>query len=122
MGKAQPLKKGATYDDLRAVPENFVAEMFDGELYATPRPAIPHAHAASVLGFILAWNEFLFALVLTGPDTATIPVQLASLQSQNGVQIAEVSAGVVLGVMPLLIASRFIQRYLVRGLTFGAIK
>jgi multiple sugar transport system permease protein len=47
---------------------------------------------------------------------------LAGLQSQNGVQIAEVSAGVVLGVVPLLIASRFIQRYLVRGLTFGAIK
>jgi len=53
MGKAQPLKTGATYDDLCAVPENFVAEMFDGELYATPRPAMPHAHAASVLGFEL---------------------------------------------------------------------
>ena len=46
----KPLKKGATYDDLRAVPDNFVAEMFDGELYASPRPAVPHAHAASVLG------------------------------------------------------------------------
>src|SRR4051794_32887524 len=84
--------------------------------------SLPGIAAAAVLGFILAWNEFLFALVLTGPDTATIPVQLASLQSQNGVQIAEVSAGVVLGIVPLLIASRFIQRYLVRGLTFGAIK
>ena len=56
------------------------------------------------------------------PTTATIPVALSGLQSQNGVQIAEVSAGVVLGVAPLLIASRFIQRYLVSGLTFGAIK
>jgi Uma2 family endonuclease len=43
------LKIRATYDDLIAVPENFVAEIFDGELYATPRPSIPHAHAASVL-------------------------------------------------------------------------
>jgi multiple sugar transport system permease protein len=84
--------------------------------------SLPGLAAAGVLGFILAWNEFLFALVLTGPDTATIPVTLASLQSQNGVQIAEISAGVVLGVVPLLIASRFIQRYLVQGLTFGAIK
>jgi multiple sugar transport system permease protein len=84
--------------------------------------SLPGIAAAAVLGFILAWNEFLFALVLTGPDTATVPVVLASLQSQNGVQIAEVSAGVVLGVVPLLIASRFIQNYLVRGLTFGAIK
>jgi Uma2 family endonuclease len=47
---AKPLKKGATYDDLREVPDHFVAEMFDGELYAFPRPAARDAHAASVLG------------------------------------------------------------------------
>ncbi len=46
----KPLKKGATYDDLVRVPEHYVAEMFDGELYASPRPAMPHARAASVLG------------------------------------------------------------------------
>jgi Uma2 family endonuclease len=46
----KPLKKGASYDDLREVPEHYVAEMFDGELYASPRPALPHAHAATVLG------------------------------------------------------------------------
>lgn len=45
-----PLKKDATYADLCAVPENFVAEILEGELYAFPRPALPHAHAASVLG------------------------------------------------------------------------
>jgi Uma2 family endonuclease len=46
----KPLKKGATYDDLRDVPDHYVAEMFDGELYASPRPAVPHARAAMVLG------------------------------------------------------------------------
>lgn len=46
----KPLKTGATYDDLREVPDHFVAEMFDGELYAFPRPAIPHTRAASRLG------------------------------------------------------------------------
>ena len=46
----KPLKKRATYDDLREVPDHFVAEMFDGDLYAFPRPAAPHAHATSVLG------------------------------------------------------------------------
>jgi Uma2 family endonuclease len=45
----KPLKKGATYDDLRDVPDHYVAEMFDGELYASPRPALPHARAAAVL-------------------------------------------------------------------------
>lgn len=84
--------------------------------------AAPGIAAASVLGFILAWNEFLFALILSGPTSATIPVTLAGLQSQNGVLIAEISAGVILGIVPLVVASRFIQRYLVRGLTFGAVK
>lgn len=43
------LKKDATYADLVAVPEHFVAEIFDGELYASPRPASPHAHAIGAL-------------------------------------------------------------------------
>jgi Uma2 family endonuclease len=47
---AKPLKKHATYDDLRRVPDHFVAEMFDGDLYASPRPALPHARATTVLG------------------------------------------------------------------------
>jgi Uma2 family endonuclease len=46
---AKPLKTGASYDDLREVPENCVAEIFDGDLFASPRPALPHCHAASVL-------------------------------------------------------------------------
>ncbi|HET8698548.1 MAG TPA: Uma2 family endonuclease [Gammaproteobacteria bacterium] len=50
---AKPLKKNATYDDLCEVPENFVAEMFDGDLYASPRPALPRVHAGSVLGYQL---------------------------------------------------------------------
>jgi Uma2 family endonuclease len=45
----KPLKKDATYADLCAVPEHFVAEILGGELYAFPRPASPHAHAAGRL-------------------------------------------------------------------------
>jgi Uma2 family endonuclease len=43
-------KKSATYEDLLAVPDNKVAEILDGELFASPRPALPHAHAASAVG------------------------------------------------------------------------
>jgi Uma2 family endonuclease len=49
----KPLKKGATYADVYDVPDNFVAEMLDGDLYASPRPAAPHARAASVLGVVI---------------------------------------------------------------------
>ena len=45
----KPLKKGATYADLVRVPEHYVAEMFDGDLYASPRPAAPHIRAATKL-------------------------------------------------------------------------
>jgi Uma2 family endonuclease len=45
----KPLKTGATYDDLCDVPDRFIAEIIDGDLYATPRPPIRHVHAVSVL-------------------------------------------------------------------------
>ena len=71
----------------------------------------------------------LAELVRTGELTAeqaelaaTIPVALASLQTSNGIQIGKVSAGVVLAILPLIIASRFIQRFIVQGLTFGSVK
>jgi Uma2 family endonuclease len=45
-----PARRRATYDDLLEVPDHFVAEIIDGDLYATPRPASPHARAGSVIG------------------------------------------------------------------------
>lgn len=109
-------------------PDLEAAAMIDG---ATPFQAFvrivlplsaPGLVSAGILGFIMSWNEFIFALVLSGPGTATVPVALASYQSQNGVQIANVSAGVVMAVLPMAIISRFVQRYIVSGLTFGAVK
>jgi Uma2 family endonuclease len=50
MARPSLAKRAATYDDLIAVPGNLIAEIVDGELYATPRPAMPHAIAASALG------------------------------------------------------------------------
>jgi Uma2 family endonuclease len=50
MAGAGLVKKAASYDDLLRVPDHLVAEILDGELYATPRPSLRHANAASVLG------------------------------------------------------------------------
>ncbi len=84
--------------------------------------AAPGIMSAGVLSFIMCWNEFLFALVLTGAETSTIPVALAALQTQRGVLIGKLSAGVVIANLPIVAISFFIQKYLVRGLSFGAIK
>jgi len=84
--------------------------------------AAPGIMASAVLSFILCWNEFLFALVLTGADSSTIPVALAALQTQRGVLIGKLSAGVIVAIAPIMILSLFIQKYLVQGLSFGAIK
>ena len=50
MSRPAPARPRATYDDLLAIPDHLVAEILDGELHATPRPAIPHAVASSSLG------------------------------------------------------------------------
>lgn len=72
MSKA--LKKDATYADLCAVPEEFVAEILAGDLYATPRPAWGHVHTASTLGMLLG-GPFQFGvngpggwLIIDGPE------------------------------------------------------
>lgn len=49
------IRDHATYEDLMKVPENMVAELIDGDLYAWPRPAGPHAAASSVLGMLIGW-------------------------------------------------------------------
>jgi multiple sugar transport system permease protein len=82
----------------------------------------PGLFAAGVLGFLLSWNEFLFALLLSGRETQTIPVALSTLVTQRGVLFAQVAAGVVLSVLPVALLARMVDRYLVEGLTLGAVK
>ncbi len=84
--------------------------------------AAPGLFAAGMLGFILAWNEFLFVLLLSGQETQTIPVVLASQITQRGVLFSRVAAGVVLSILPIVVLARVVDRYLVSGLTFGAVK
>ena len=84
--------------------------------------ALPGLLSAGVFSFILNWNEFLFALVLTGRNTRTLPVAISSLWTQQGVNIGAVSAATVITILPVIILTYVIQKFLVRNLTFGAIK
>ncbi len=82
----------------------------------------PGMMATAVYSFLVSWNEFVFALVLSGNATRTIPVAIAALETQNGVKIAELCASTILAILPIVLLSSFIKKYLVNGLTFGSIK
>ena len=78
--------------------------------------------ATTIFTFIFAWNEFLFALVLTRTEVVTYTVQVTHYfggQSNFWTKIAAMS---VLGTLPVFIAVIFMQRYLVRGISLGAVK
>lgn len=84
--------------------------------------SLPGLLAAGVFAFVLGWNEFLFALVLTGREAKTLPVALASLQSSQGDQVGAICAATVAMMAPIVALTWVIQRFLVQGLTFGAVK
>lgn len=84
--------------------------------------SLPGMLAAGVFAFVLSWNEFLFALVLTGRSSKTLPVALAGLMSSQGDQIGAICAAAVAMITPIVALTWVIQRFLVRGLTFGAVK
>lgn len=84
--------------------------------------SLPGLLAAGVFSFVLSWNEFLFALVLTGRDSKTLPVGLAGLMSSQGNQVGAICAATIAMMTPIVALTWVIQRYLVRGLTFGAVK
>lgn len=84
--------------------------------------AAPGIMATSVYSFLVSWNEFLFALQLTGMKARTLPVAIANMETQQGVMIAELCASTIVVILPVIFLSIFIKKYLVNGLTFGSIK
>jgi multiple sugar transport system permease protein len=84
--------------------------------------SLPGLLAAGVFSFVLSWNEFLFALVLTGRNAKTLPVALAGLMTSQGNQIGAICAATIAMMTPIVVLTWVIQRFLVRGLTFGAVK
>jgi multiple sugar transport system permease protein len=78
--------------------------------------------ATAVFAFIFAWNEFLFALVLTRTNVITYPVQITQYFGSQSTFWAKISAMSVLGTLPVFFAVATMQRYLVRGISLGAVK
>lgn len=83
----------------------------------------PGLAATAVFCLVVSWNEFLFALVLTQTDDAmTLPVGIAGRVTQYGIKWGAMSAASVVAIVPILAFALAVQKYLVRGLSLGAVK
>lgn len=92
--------------------------------FGTCLPQIYAGLAATfVFGMILTWNEFLFALLLTGVETRTVPVAMArTLGGEVGVDYGLLAAIVTLFLIPIFFVTFLLQNQLLRGVTFGTVK
>jgi multiple sugar transport system permease protein len=82
----------------------------------------PGLAATTVLCFVFSWNEFAVALNLTGRETATVPVAISKFAQDFQIQYTQMAAAASLSILPALVLLLIGQRYIVRGLTTGALK
>lgn len=78
--------------------------------------------ATAILCFLYAWNDFFFALILTRTDARTAPVAVVNFMNYEGWEWGKIAAGGSLVMAPVLVFSMMVRRYLVSGLTAGAVK
>jgi len=84
--------------------------------------AVPGIVVTALFVFIFSWNEFLFALIFTRSKVQTLPIVLAGMTGGHQIPWGEISALSLIAITPGIILTLFFQKYLVRGLTFGAVK
>jgi multiple sugar transport system permease protein len=95
-----------------------------GALFRVILPlARPGIIATALFGFLLCWDEFLYALIFTSTsDSKTIPVAIAEFTGRNAVDFGLIAAGGILASLPPLVITVVFQRYLVEGLASGGVK
>ncbi|MGG1311469.1 MULTISPECIES: carbohydrate ABC transporter permease [Cohnella] len=104
------------------------AAMIDGcsKFEAFRRIAVPTAApgivATAILCLMFSWNDFAFASVFSGRGTQTVPVAASLLISQHGIQWGQAMATGTIIIMPMVICGLAVRKYLVRGLSMGAVK
>ncbi len=84
--------------------------------------AVPGLIATAIFCIINSWNEFVFALFLTSSQASTLPTTVTLFLSVSGVAWGEMSAVGVVTILPMLIFAMIVQKYMIRGLTFGGVK
>ena len=84
--------------------------------------AAPGVLTAAIFCFIIAWNEFLFALILTNKDAVTLPIGLALFKAEEGDLWNLLSAAGIIIMAPMFVLALIIRKYFVQGMTMGAVR
>ncbi|MET0599642.1 MAG: carbohydrate ABC transporter permease [Mesorhizobium sp.] len=84
--------------------------------------ALPGMVAAFVLSIVLCWNEYFFAALLTSTDAKTLPVMVASQTGSQGINWWSMAALSTAAILPLVLIGILLERYIIQGMTAGAIK
>ena len=98
------------------------ASHFQSFWYIALPLAAPAIAAALVICFAFSWNEFLFGLILSYERAIPVTVIIAGVSHTQGIQFHQVATRLLLAILPPAILALTAQRYIVRGLTFGAVK
>ncbi len=84
--------------------------------------AAPGLLTSGIFCFIIAWNEFLFALILTNRDAVTLPIGLALFRAEEGDLWNLLSAAGIIIMVPMFVLATLIRKYFVQGMTMGAVR
>ncbi|CUX50235.1 carbohydrate ABC transporter permease [Agrobacterium genomosp. 13] len=84
--------------------------------------ALPGIATAGIFCFVVAWNEFFYALVLTRENATTIQVALMSARTERGDAWEIMAAIGLVIILPMLVLSRYVQKYFVKGLVSGSVR
>ncbi len=84
--------------------------------------AAPGIVATGLIAFAFSWNEFLFAITISSRDAITVPVHVAGAVDTRGVQFWFMAVRALIAMIPPVIVALLAQRFIVRGLTLGAVK
>lgn len=128
-GMNLPIAIWMMHSFLKEIPKDVMAaaEVDGASLFRILRSIVlplsmPGVSATALICFILAWNEFMFALNLTATVSGTSPVFLVSFITSEGLFIAQLSAAALVVSIPVIIAGWVAQDKLVQGLSLGAVK
>ena len=83
---------------------------------------VPGIAATMILSFIYSWNEFLYAVILTGRSARTLPVMITSFMTNKAILWGRIGAAGSLIILPILFFTLFSQKYVIKGLTAGSVK